>query len=106
MLSRWNVVPVVWACVAAMAGCASYEVRSVGAGGGPSAYTLEGNNLEQLHLGAARLCPKGYEVSRQWDRMQSGIHRREGYFTNKWLRVTDFVNSSDNHAQLAVQCKS
>ncbi len=106
MLDRWSVWPVMAVVVAAMAGCASYDVRSVGTGGGPPAYTLEGNSLEQLQIGAQHLCPKGYDVQRQWESGQRGIKPRESYLMNKWSRFSEFVNFTDNHAQLAIQCKS
>lgn len=50
----------------ALTGCAGTQVRALGTDTGQSAYDLNGTDLPTLSAEAARLCPRGHAVLREW----------------------------------------
>ncbi len=85
--------------------CASsIDVRSVGTGSGALAFELEGKSLVALAAQAARMCPGGHEVLKQWQRLQrpepdAGLPERWWVKANQWAGIVDA-----DEARLMVQC--
>lgn len=49
-----------------LGGCAGTQVRALGTDSGQRAYDLQGTDPASLSAEAARLCPRGHAVLRQW----------------------------------------
>lgn len=58
-------IGVVWAALL-LGGCAGTQVRALATDTGQSAYDLSGTDLRTLAAEAARLCPRGHAVLREW----------------------------------------
>ena len=56
---------VVWAALL-LCSCAGTQVRALATDTGQSAYDLSGTDLRTLSSEAARLCPRGHAVLREW----------------------------------------
>lgn len=54
-----------WAALA-LCGCAGTQVRALATDTGQSAYDLSGTDPRTLSAEAARLCPRGHAVLREW----------------------------------------
>lgn len=77
------------------------EVRSQAASGAAAAYELRGSNLQSLQAEAARLCPNGSQVLRQWQRFERA--EADAGFVRRW--TVDLVDSPRSQAQLQVVCQ-
>jgi len=87
----------------AAVGCASVEVRSVGTGGAAQVFDLRGDSLGPLESEAQRLCPRGHEVLRQWQR-----YAQSDSAALQWLGgATNRISGrEENLALLTVQCRA
>lgn len=89
---------------AAVAACSGPIVRSVATGGSQAAYELRGQQLEQLHAQAKRLCPHGFRILRQAQRFQQP--QPDGNAAAPWLQQAgDWLSGMPgNEAQATVLC--
>ncbi len=76
------------------------QVQAQASGTNQPAYELRGSSLLALQAEAARLCPQGAEVLRQW----SGYERAESEagFVRRWS--VDLIDTPRSQAQLQVRC--
>jgi hypothetical protein len=88
-----------------LAACSGPQVRTLGNGGGASAYELRGENMAALQAEAARLCGNGYEVLRS----AQNFARPEGDGSAGmlWLQhAGDWLSGMPgNQAQATVMCR-
>ena len=54
------------AAALALGGCAGTQVRALATDTGSAAYDLSGTDIASLSAEAARLCPRGHAVLREW----------------------------------------
>ncbi len=92
--------------MAMMAGCTQMETRLVSPDPAHPVYELRGRDLAGLNQEAARLCPKGYEVLRQWQHAQRVEAPDLAPVQKYWNRATAVFDEDDNQAQMAIACKS
>jgi hypothetical protein len=87
-----------------LSACTHLDVRLVSPDPKRPVYELRGPDLLGLQLEAARLCPQGYEVLRQWARND----RLEGYgFASRWLnKAADALDDEENQAEMSIACKA
>jgi hypothetical protein len=87
------------ACV----GCAGVEVHGVATGNAAQVFDLRGNSLAQLQGEAERLCPRGHDVLRQWQRYAQSDSGALQWLGNTTNRVS---GREDNLATMTVQCRA
>lgn len=92
--------------LAALAACATVQVKRVAMDGPESAYELEGTSIAELENEAKRLCPHGHDTRRQWQNYQR-LANDQLYPVRLWDRITGNFNTPTNsRAQMAVVCKA
>jgi hypothetical protein len=92
--------------LAALAACATVQVKRVAMDGPESAYELEGTSITELETEAKRLCPHGHDTRRQWQNYQR-LANDQLYPVRLWDRITGNLNTPTNSkAQMAVICKA
>ena len=91
--------------VLTLTACASVQVQRVATASPEAAYNLEGTDMKPLEAEAVRLCPKGYEVTRQWQNYQR--LNNDEFFLVRWVKAgTSFANApTQDKAQLSIICK-
>mgnify|MGYP003344818205 CR=1 FL=1 len=91
--------------VMGLSACASVQVQRVATAGPEAAYNLEGTNMKSLEVEAQRLCPKGYDVTRQWQNYQR--LNNDEFFLVRWVKQgASFANApTEDKAQLSIICK-
>lgn len=91
---------------ASAAGCAGVQVRSVGTNTGHAAYELSGPSLGALATEAARLCPQGHAVMRQWQRSNRPADASDASTTASQLAWAFSYDIPPDQAQMSVVCKA
>lgn len=66
MLRRAGSAIVVMGASLMLCACAGTQVRALATNTGANAYDLSGTDLHTLSAEAARLCPRGHAVLREW----------------------------------------
>jgi len=89
----------------ALGACTSVQVRSVGTNTGQAAYDLGGPTLALLDAEARRLCPRGFEVWRQWSRV-TGVAAAGGGSVPSATAAAFSYDLQPDAAQMSVVCRS
>jgi len=90
----------------ALAACVSVDVKSVGTEPGRVAFDLSGTDLGTLAVEAARLCPQGHEVLRQWTRYARTAGDGGGDPTSAALWAAAFsYDTPPPSAQMSILCR-
>lgn len=92
--------------LAALAGCASVQVRSVGTNTGQAAYDLTGPDLGALAAQAERLCPQGHFVMRQWARSNHPVGGGDSGSDWLWRTAALSYDLQPDQAQMSIACKA
>ena len=90
----------------ALCACAQVNVRSLGtAAGQPPAFEVRSRTLVQLNAEAARLCPTGHQVLRQWHSTQRA-ELEDNPLLKRVAQAQEFIGAGDAvQAQATIQCK-
>jgi len=91
---------------AGAAGCAGVQVRSVGTNTGHAAYDLSGASLGALAAEAARLCPQGHAVLRQWQRSNRPADASDASTSTSQLAAAFSYDIPPDQAQMSIVCKA
>lgn len=99
LCAAWWVLGLPW-----VVGCTYMDARLVSPDAHRPVYELRGPDLAGLQQEAARLCPQGHEITRQW----SSRRQVEGdnVATRWWNKLTDRLEDADNSAEMTVVCKA
>ncbi len=84
--------------------CTHLESRLISPDPARPSYELHGPNLLALKLEAGRLCPAGYDITRQWERQQRV--EELGFTTRWWNKAMSAFESDDHQAEMAVACQA
>lgn len=103
---RWLLPMAGAVLVISTAACSQMETRLVSPDPAHPVYELRGRDLVSLNQEAARLCPKGYDVLRQWQHAQRVEAPDLAPVQKYWNRATAVFEEDDNQAQMAVACKT
>lgn len=91
--------------VVLLSACAQVQVQRLATATPEGAYQLEGTNMKQLEVEAQRLCPKGYEVTRQWQNYQR-IDSDDNLAVRWWRQAATYTSApTQDKAQLSIICK-
>lgn len=90
--------------VSLLAACAQVETQLSSPDPKRPFYELRGRDLASLKAEAARLCPQGYEATRQWQHAQQV--QGPGPAPGWWNKLTAVFEEEDNQAIMAVACKT
>ncbi len=94
-----------YCAAAALAACATrVQVQSVPAADGARVHELRGHQMASLQAQAQQLCPRGYQVLREWAHT-APRDPAAGPIGRAWGWLTDQVGpGEEDQAQLLVQC--
>jgi hypothetical protein len=90
---------------AAVTGCATVQVRSVGTNTGQPAYDLVGPSLQSLADEAGKLCPQGHAVMRQWQRSNRPVGQGDGTASGTAATVALSYDLQPDQAQISIVCR-
>ena len=93
-------------CAAALCGCGAVQVRSVGTNTGQAAFDLVGPSLQVLGAEAARLCPQGHAVMRQWQRSTIATGQGDGTASASIAMVALSYDLQPDQAQMSIVCRA
>lgn len=90
---------------AAVSGCATVQVRSVGTNTGQPAYDLVGPSLHSLAAEAGKLCPQGHAVMRQWQRSNRSAGQGDGSASGAAVVAALSYDLPPDQAQMSIVCR-